>query len=87
MMNQNMELAFGYEVAIQTHSLFLALGQQSLEHYHVLYMAEYQTYPFSITYSTAVKRRSRSSRVRQEWFCLLVAASVKGGLNRPCLAN
>lgn len=29
MMNQNMELAFGYKVAIQTHSLFLALGQKS----------------------------------------------------------
>lgn len=65
MMNQNMGLDFGYKVVIQMYSLFLALSQQSLEHYHALYMVEYLTYTFSTTYSTAAKnRRSRSSGVR-----------------------
>lgn len=62
-MNQNMELDFGYKVIIQIYSHFLALSQQSLEHYHALYMVEYLTYAFSITYSTAAQKR-RSSGVR-----------------------
>lgn len=34
MTNQNMEADFGYKDVIQMYSLFLALSQQSLEHYH-----------------------------------------------------
>lgn len=82
-MNQNMELDFGYKVIIQMYSFFLALSEQSLEHYHALYMVEYLAYAFSIVYSTAAQKR-RSSGVRQIWVCNGFFSKRRNEQNLPC---